>query len=108
MEEYIKCSRCRRKFINDEEHIATDFGYTRWNTRFKNCVDCRNYGKKRTDTTTPVRCEYCGSRIMKKQIPPHLESQKCKTIKEIRTQQIIDKLPELPDNVIDKIWEILK
>ena len=108
MEEYIKCSRCRRKFINDEEHIATDFGYTRWNTRFKNCVDCRNYGKKRKDMITYNKCEYCGSTIRTKGRFNHLKTDKCKRIKEQRTLEIIDKLPTLPDIVFDKIWEMLK
>ena len=24
---YIICSKCKRKYTNDEEHIRTDFGY---------------------------------------------------------------------------------
>ena len=66
-EEYIHCTRCCRKFINDEEHIATDFGYTRWNTRFKNCVDCRNYGKDRKDMITYNTCEYCEVKLERKE-----------------------------------------
>ena len=38
---YIKCSKCRMKYINDEEHIKSDFGYTRLNERYKTCVKCR-------------------------------------------------------------------
>ena len=26
---YTICSKCRSKYINDEEHINNDFGYTR-------------------------------------------------------------------------------
>ena len=38
---YIKCSRCHMKFINDDEHIKPDFGYNRLNVRYKQCVRCR-------------------------------------------------------------------
>jgi hypothetical protein len=40
-EKYIKCSKCRCKYINDDEHIKNDFGYNRLNERFKTCVVCR-------------------------------------------------------------------
>ena len=38
---YIKCSRCRCKYINDVEHIGDDFGYNRLHQRNKTCVKCR-------------------------------------------------------------------
>ena len=41
-EEYIKCSQCKCKYTNDEEHIKTDFGYTRLNEQYKTCSKCRN------------------------------------------------------------------
>ena len=41
MTEYINCSRCHMKFINDDEHIKYDFGYNRLNIRYKQCVRCR-------------------------------------------------------------------
>ena len=28
-DKYIICSKCRSKYINDEEHINNNFGYTR-------------------------------------------------------------------------------
>ena len=37
----IICSDCRCKYINDEEHINKDFGYTRLEERYKTCVKCR-------------------------------------------------------------------
>jgi hypothetical protein len=40
---YIICSRCKCKYINDDEHIKTDFGYTRLNEKYKTCVKCRMY-----------------------------------------------------------------
>ena len=38
---YIICSDCRCKYVNDEEHINKDFGYTRLEGRYKTCVKCR-------------------------------------------------------------------
>ena len=35
------CSRCKCKYINDNEHIKHDFGYTRLEERYKTCVKCR-------------------------------------------------------------------
>ena len=40
-DKYIKCSKCRCKYINDEEHIKADLGYTRLQERYKTCVKCR-------------------------------------------------------------------
>ena len=42
---YIICSNCRSKYINDEEHINKDFGYTRLEMRYKTCVKCRARSK---------------------------------------------------------------
>ena len=28
-DKYIRCSKFRSKYINDEEHMSKDFGYTR-------------------------------------------------------------------------------
>ena len=41
-ERYIICTRCKCKYINDDNHIKSDFGYSRLNERFKTCVKCRN------------------------------------------------------------------
>ena len=40
-DKYIICSKCKSKYINDEEHISNDFGYTRLEERYKTCVRCR-------------------------------------------------------------------
>ena len=37
----IVCSNCKCKYINDEEHISTDFGYTRLEERYITCVKFR-------------------------------------------------------------------
>ena len=42
---YIVCSNCKCKYINDEEHINNDFGYTRLEMIYKTCVKCRAKGK---------------------------------------------------------------
>jgi len=41
-DKYIKCSKCRCKYINDDEHIKIDFGHNRLNEQYKTCVKCRN------------------------------------------------------------------
>ena len=40
-EKYIKCLRCKCKYLNDDEHIKTGFGHNRLNERFKTCNKCR-------------------------------------------------------------------
>ena len=44
-DKYINCSNCKRKYINDEEHIKRDFGYSRLEERYKTCVKCRARNK---------------------------------------------------------------
>ena len=38
---YIMCSKCRSRYINDEEHINKCFGYTILEMIYKTCVRCR-------------------------------------------------------------------
>ena len=40
--QYLYCSGCSVKFINDDEHTKIDLGYNRLNDRFKSCVKCRD------------------------------------------------------------------
>ena len=49
-DKYIKCSCCKCKFINDDEHIKADFGYNRLNERFKTCAKCREKGREYSRT----------------------------------------------------------
>ena len=60
--QYIICSNCRCKYINDEEHIKRDFGYTRLEERYKTCVKCRVRNKtdckKYRDNHKEERKEY--------------------------------------------------
>ena len=43
---YIKCSTCWCKYINDDEHVKQDFGYSKLEERFKTCVKCRGRSSK--------------------------------------------------------------
>ena len=40
-DKYITCTRCKCKYINDDAHIQTDFGFTRLGERLKTCTTCR-------------------------------------------------------------------
>ena len=46
MEDTIKCSTCKKRFLNNKEQVELHFGYNRLNERFKCCIRCRGYGKK--------------------------------------------------------------
>ena len=48
MEDIIKCSTCKKRFLNNKEQVELHFGYNRLNERFKCCIRCRDYSKKRT------------------------------------------------------------
>ena len=45
-DQYIICSRCKCKYINDDTHIESDFGFNRLGERYKSCVKCRKQHKK--------------------------------------------------------------
>ena len=54
-DKYIKCSKCKCKYINDDNHIQTDFGFNRLNERFKTCTKCRSKTRKgNNDKKEPV------------------------------------------------------
>ena len=42
-DKYIICSKCKCNYINDEEHISTDLGYTRLEERHKTSDKCRKH-----------------------------------------------------------------
>ena len=42
-DKYIKCSRCRMKYHNNDDSIKQHFGYNRLDERFKICMKCRQY-----------------------------------------------------------------
>ena len=47
---YIKCSKCRCKCHNNDDHIKTGFGYNRLGEQFKCCVTCRARNREYTRT----------------------------------------------------------
>ena len=59
-DKYIKCSSCKCKYINDDEHIKSDFGYNRLEERFKTCVKCRDkkYAYSLSERGAEVRATY--------------------------------------------------
>ena len=83
-DKFIKCSRCKCKYINDEDHIRNDFGYNRLGERFKNCMKCRESKNKweadhhgylyAKDT-----CKYCGATVSRKHLSEHEDTDKCLT-----------------------------
>ena len=54
-DKYIKCKCCKCKYINDEEHISKDFGYTRLEERYKTCVKCRASKKNRSKLIAEIK-----------------------------------------------------
>ena len=48
-DQYIICSRCKCKYINDDKHIESDFGFNRLGERYKSCVKCRKQRKNQTE-----------------------------------------------------------
>ena len=54
---HIKCSKCKCQYINDDEHIKNDFGYSRLGTRYKTCSKCRakTKGKQQTGQQTIIK-----------------------------------------------------
>ena len=45
---YVKCSKCKCKYINNYEHIKSDFGYNRLGEQFKCCIKCRAINREYT------------------------------------------------------------
>ena len=102
-DKYMMCSKCRSKYINDEEHISKDFGYTRLEEIYKTCVRCREKQKVNRKTyyesskkcreehkeerreydqiygTIRIMCGRCGSEVNKAQSAKHNRTNKCKT-----------------------------
>ena len=79
-EKYMKCSQCKCKYINDDEHINTDFGYNRLNKQYKTCVKCRN--KTRLSTTIP---DELTNKIIMMAIPTYPFMDELKTTRFVRT-----------------------
>ena len=84
LDKYVKCSKCKCKYINDDENIEKDFGYNRLKIKYKTCVKCRNksavfyndnagwvsdYNRVRYH----IPCEFCKYTISKYQMARHKE-----------------------------------
>ena len=78
LDKYVKCSKCKCKYINDDENIEKDFGYNRLKIKYKTCVKCRNkaiangnndYNRARYH----IPCEFCKYTISKYQMARHRE-----------------------------------
>ena len=58
-DKYVKCSKCKCKHINDDEHIKNDFGYNRLNERYKTCTTCRS--KPQQYESEKITCDVCNA-----------------------------------------------
>ena len=99
-DEYIKCSACKCKYINDYDHIKIDFGYTRLEERYKCCIRCRGLKKVYYDSHheslrpkretynvinrvrinahnfEKIECKSCGDKVCRNALRRH-EREKC-------------------------------
>ena len=98
MEEFMKCNKCKCKYINDEEHVKTDFGYSRLGVTYKCCVKCRDRSKTYYETHASEICDYnhnkyyepcsiCDERIYKYQMKQHQASTMCAVYAERNKQK---------------------
>ena len=71
-DQYIKCSRCKCKYINDDEHIKNDFGYNRLEERYKTCMTCRDR------MTTKTTCDKCLKSTIAIHLKRHQKTNICK------------------------------
>ena len=81
---FIKCSKCKCKYINDAEHLKTDFGFNRLNVRYKCCTKCRERNTKYYKNNASKLQEYnrqryyepcsvCGYSVYKYQLQQHFK-----------------------------------
>ena len=82
-DKYIKCSKCKFKYINDDNHIKADFGYNRLNERFKTCVKCRTKTNKQVNLNSLP--DEITNKIMMMSIPTYSFMDELKTTRFVRT-----------------------
>jgi len=80
---YIKCSKCKCKYINDDKHIKNDFGYNRLEERFKTCTKCRTKTNKKVNLNTLP--DELTNKIIMMSIPTYSFMDELKTTRIIRT-----------------------
>ena len=83
-DKYIKCSKCKCKYINDDEHIKADFGYNRLNERYKTCVKCRDKTSK-TNNLFDTLPDELTNKIIMMSIPTYSFMNELKTTRFVRT-----------------------
>ena len=66
MEDHIKCSVCKCKYVNDKQQIKIDFGYNKQNERYKSCVKCRNRNAQFRENHKEQKKDYDKQRIQTK------------------------------------------
>ena len=87
-EKYIKCSTCKCKYINDDEHVEKEFGYNRLNERYKCCVKCRakrlayKYSSDQIDqhkkyNAEKITCSTCGASVCRNRMRNHEKDKGC-------------------------------
>ena len=74
-DKYIICSKSKSKYINGEEHISNDFGYTRLEEIYNTCVRCRVRNKVNCKTYSDNHKEEI-KEYRKKYREEHLEESK--------------------------------
>ena len=75
-QQYIKCARCYKKYINKDDNIKNDFGYNRLSERYKTCVGCRS---KKT-------CDKCGLEVSPNNLGKHKKTKSCEQWRLIQTR----------------------
>ena len=90
-DKFIKCTNCKCKYINEPEHIKTDFGYSRLNERYKTCVKCRTRNNAYSAKHKEQRAEYAKSyREANKEAINEKNRQ--------RDKEVVNKLKQLEDD----------
>ena len=88
-DKYIKCGRCKMKYLNNDDHIKNYFGYTRLNERYKTCLVCR---MTRNEYHKQYNAEHAEQRKKHYQDNKEHKLAQCKAwydkSKEYRTEQI--------------------
>lgn len=71
-DKYIKCARCKCKYINNYEHVSKHFGYNRLDERFKTCIKCRLSMREKHN------CDRCGVDVSRLNMRRHQKTNICK------------------------------
>ena len=90
-DKYIKCARCKKKYLNNDNDIKINFGYNRLKERYKTCIKCR------TDNNSKTHCEKCGIELNKSALSRHKKTNLC-----LRNRvPVPENILEIPDVHVD-------